>query len=64
VALNQLKDIGVGKGARSRLLVFSRDGRDRSMKKDANQRPSLFDFTRNRRPVVLAKTNQLRVLES
>ena len=56
LALNELKSIGVGQGGRTKLLIFSRDGTNSSLKKGSNQQPSLFDFTRKKRPVVLAKT--------
>ena len=56
LALNELKSIGVGQGGRTKLLIFSRDGSNSSLKKGANQQPSLFDFTRKKRDVVLTKT--------
>jgi len=55
VALNQLKNIHVGPGDRTRLLIFSRDGTTSSLKKGSNQQPSLFDFTRSRKPIVLVQ---------
>jgi len=55
LALNELKSIGVGQGGRTKLLIFSRDGSNSSFKKGSNQQPSLFDFTRKKRPVVLAR---------
>ncbi len=57
VALNQLKNISIGPGDRTRLVIFSRDGSNGSLKKNSNQQPSLFDFTRKKRAVVLAKMN-------
>jgi len=57
LALSELKSIGVGQGDRTKLIIFSRDGSNSSLKKGSNQQPSLFDFTRKKRPVVLAKTN-------
>ena len=57
LALSELKSIGVGQGGRTKLIIFSRDGSNSSLKKGSNQQPSLFDFTRKKRPVVLAKTN-------
>jgi WD40 repeat protein/uncharacterized caspase-like protein len=55
VALNQLKNISIGRNDRTRLLIFSRDGTNSSLKKNSNQQPSLFDFTRSRNPVVLVR---------
>ena len=55
LALNELKNIGVGQDGRTKLLIFSRDGSNSSLKKGSNQQPSLFDFTRRKRDVVLAK---------
>ena len=55
LAPNELKSIGVGQGGRTKLLIFSRDGSNSSFKKGSNQQPSLFDFTRKKRPVVLAR---------
>jgi len=55
VALNQLKNISIGPNDRTRLLIFSRDGTNSSLKKNSNQQPSLFDFTRTRNPVVLVQ---------
>jgi hypothetical protein len=55
VALNQLKNISIGPNDRTRLLIFSRDGTNSSLKKNSNQQPSLFDFTRSRNPVVLVQ---------
>jgi WD40 repeat protein/uncharacterized caspase-like protein len=57
LALNEIKSLSVGEGGRAKLLIFSRDGSNSSMKKGANQQPSLFDFTRKKRAVVLAKMN-------
>jgi WD40 repeat protein len=55
LALNELKSIGVGQGSRTKLLIFSRDGSNSSLRKGANQQPSLFDFTRKKREVVLVR---------
>jgi WD40 repeat protein/uncharacterized caspase-like protein len=57
LALNEIKSIGVGPGGRTKLLIFSRDGTNSSLKKGANQQPSLFDFTRKKQQIVLTKTN-------
>lgn len=53
LALNEIKSLGVGPGGRTKLLIFSRDGSNSSFKKGSNQQPSLFDFTRKKKPVVL-----------
>ena len=55
LALNDLRGIGMGPGGRTRLLIFSRDGTNSSFKKGSNQQPSLFDFTRKKKPVVLVQ---------
>jgi hypothetical protein len=57
LALNELRSIGVGQGGRTKLLIFSRDGSNSSLKKGSNQQPSLFDFTRKKKMVVLARIN-------
>jgi hypothetical protein len=57
LALNELKSITVGQGDRTKLLIFSRDGNNSSLKKGSHQQPSLFDLTRSKREVILAKTN-------
>lgn len=57
LALNELKSITVGQGGRTKLLIFSRDGNNSSLKKGSHQQPSLFDFTRKKPQVVLARTN-------
>jgi WD40 repeat protein/uncharacterized caspase-like protein len=55
LALNQLRDVRLGKGSQARLLVFSRNGRNSSFRRGSDQKPSLFDFTRNRKEIVLAR---------
>lgn len=55
LALNEIKSLGVGPGGRTKLLIFSRDGTNSSFKKGSNQQPSLFDFTRKKRDVVLTR---------
>ncbi len=57
VVLNELKDISLGANGRARMIVFSRDGKDSSFKKAGRQQPSLFDFTRSKNQIVLAKTH-------
>jgi len=56
VVLNELKDISLGATGRARMIVFSRDGNNSSFKKAGSQQPSLFDFTRQRRDIVLVKS--------
>jgi uncharacterized caspase-like protein len=51
-----LKDLNsVGLGGQTKLLVFSRDGANSSLKKNSNQQPALFDFTKRKREFVLAR---------
>ena len=55
LALNELKSIAIGRGGQTKLVIFSRDGGNSTLKKGSNQQPSLFDFTRKKRDLVLAK---------
>jgi WD40 repeat protein/uncharacterized caspase-like protein len=55
MALNEIKSLGVGQGGRTKLLIFSRDGTNSSFKKGSSQQPTLFDFTRKKREVVLVR---------
>ncbi len=48
---NQQKDLG---SSQTKLVVFSRDGANSSLKKNSNQQPALFDFTRKKGALVLA----------
>lgn len=55
LALNQLRNIKFGNSNQTRLLVFSRNGRNSSFRRGSDQKPSLFDFTRDRKEIVLAR---------
>jgi WD40 repeat protein len=50
-ALKALNNVGLG--GQTKLVVFSRDGANSSLKKNGNQQPALFDFTRKKREIVL-----------
>ena len=52
-----LKDIKVGNQPPTKVIVFSRDGANSSFKKGVSQQPSLFDFTRKGRDLVLVNTH-------
>jgi WD40 repeat protein len=52
-ALKELNKVGLG--GQTKLVVFSRDGANSSLKKNGNQQPALFDFTRKKREIVLAR---------
>jgi uncharacterized caspase-like protein len=56
LAANALKEIKVGNQPPTKIIVYSRDGKSSSLKDGSSQQPSLFDFKRTRRDIVLLKT--------
>ncbi|HEY6046776.1 MAG TPA: caspase family protein, partial [Pyrinomonadaceae bacterium] len=45
----------LGRNSQTKLVVFSRDGANSSLKKSSNQQPALFDFTKKKREIVLER---------